>query len=408
MTIWILTLVLVLSLVGLGYRQGAIRVAFSLVGIFFGVLLAVPMGGPLTFVVKMFGVKNPVVLWLVPLAIAFCLISVIFKSIAMTVHHKVEVHFRYKAGDLRFSLWERLNRRVGLCLGIINGAAYSVIISFVIYVLGYWLVQLETSEGMNLPARLVVRAAKDLQSTGFVKSARSLDRMPETYYQGADVAGLVFQNTLLEARLARYPAFLMIAERPEFQTLPTDKEFTGMRAAKNSIQQLMRYEPAQAILKNPDMLREIWSAAGPDLKDLRTYLETGVSEKYAEEPILGRWNFDPRATVAAIRRANPTITSIQMARTRRTLQQQFARTQLVMGIGGKVVVKGWGDATTSAVADPNSASTLSGTGDWDGGNGFYKLNVTVGSNELRGTAAIQGERMTVTWDKLTVAFEREY
>ena len=33
MTIWILALGLLLSLAALGYRQGAIRVAFSLVGI---------------------------------------------------------------------------------------------------------------------------------------------------------------------------------------------------------------------------------------------------------------------------------------------------------------------------------------------------------------------------------------
>jgi len=413
MTIWILTLLLVLSLAGLGYRQGAIRVAFSLVGIFFGVLLAVPLGGPMTFLLKAFGAKNPVVLWLVPPFVAFCVISAIFKSIALAVHHKVEVHFRYKAGDLRFSLWERLNRRVGLCLGIVNGVAYSILVSFVIYVLGYWLVQLETTDGMNLPARLVTRAAKDLQSTGFVKSARALDRMPQSYYQAADVAGLVFQNSLLEARLARYPAFLMIAERPEFQSLGSDSTFSEMRARKDSFQQVLRYEPAQAIVKNPETLREIWAVAEPDLKDLRAYLESGVSEKYAEEPILGRWNFDARGTVAAMRRANPNMTSLQMARARRTVQTLYAKTQLVMGIGGKAVIKAWPDLSAPAApvtpgVEPAPTPMLSGTGDWDGGAGFYKVNLTVGGNEFKGTAAIQGELMTVTLDKLVVAFEREY
>jgi hypothetical protein len=36
MTFWLLALVLLASLAGIGYRQGAIRVAFSLVGILVG------------------------------------------------------------------------------------------------------------------------------------------------------------------------------------------------------------------------------------------------------------------------------------------------------------------------------------------------------------------------------------
>ena len=120
MTIWILALLLVLSLAALGYRQGAIRVGISLIGIFSGVLLAVPLGKPVVFLLKAFGMVNPMLLWLVPPVVAFILISAIFKGIALAVHHKVEMHYKYKAGDLKLSLWERLNHRVGLCLGVVN------------------------------------------------------------------------------------------------------------------------------------------------------------------------------------------------------------------------------------------------------------------------------------------------
>ena len=41
---WLLALVLLASLAGIGYRQGAIRVAFSFVGILMGALLAGPLG----------------------------------------------------------------------------------------------------------------------------------------------------------------------------------------------------------------------------------------------------------------------------------------------------------------------------------------------------------------------------
>jgi uncharacterized membrane protein required for colicin V production len=407
MTIWILAVLLVLSLAGLGYRQGAIRVAFSLIGIFMGVMLAVPLGKPMAILLKAFGVQHPVLLWMLPPFVAFCVISAIFKSIALAVHHKVEVYFKYKAGDLRLSLWERMNRRVGLCLGIVNGVAYMVLVSFVIYVIGYWTVQLESDQGMSKSARLFTRAAKDLQSTGFIKTARALDRMPASYYEAADVAGLIYQNSLIEARLARYPAFLMLGERSELQTLAGDQTFSEMRARKDSASQLLQYGPLQTIAKDSELLREIWRICAPDLKDLKKFLETAQSPKYSEEPILGRWNFDVRGTVAALRRANPNMTALEMTRSRRRLQEIYAKTKVVVGTEGRVVIKDWPDLAVVPGKDEPQA-VASGKGTWDGGGGFYKVNFTVGSTEMSGTAAIEGERMTVTLGKAAVAFEREY
>jgi len=44
MTIWLLAILLLASLAGMGYRQGAVRVAFSFVGILMGALLAPLLG----------------------------------------------------------------------------------------------------------------------------------------------------------------------------------------------------------------------------------------------------------------------------------------------------------------------------------------------------------------------------
>ena len=71
MTIWLLAILLVASVAALGYRQGAIRVAFSLVGILTGALLAVPLGNLLRPLVVMFGAKNPLVAYLLPPVIVF-------------------------------------------------------------------------------------------------------------------------------------------------------------------------------------------------------------------------------------------------------------------------------------------------------------------------------------------------
>ena len=219
---WLLALVLLASLAGIGYRQGAIRVAFSLVGILLGALLAGPLGKLVKPLLVALGLKTPPLAWLLAPLIVFVLISVIFKVAALMVHQKVDVHFKYHAGDLRLALWERLNRRLGLCLGLVNGALYIILISFVIYPFSYWTVQMATEDKDPRSVRILNRLGQDLQSTGFAKVARAIDPMPQVWYDSADLAGLIYNNPLSEARLARYPAFLGLAERPEFQDMAND------------------------------------------------------------------------------------------------------------------------------------------------------------------------------------------
>src|SRR5690349_3281790 len=99
MTFWLLALILLASLAGLGYRQGAVRVAFSLVGILIGAMLAAPLGHAIKPALSAVGLKNPVLLWSLPPLIVFIIISAAFKIGALPVHHKVDVYFKYHAGD---------------------------------------------------------------------------------------------------------------------------------------------------------------------------------------------------------------------------------------------------------------------------------------------------------------------
>ena len=101
MMFWLLALVLLASLAGVGYRQGAIRVAFSFVGILIGALLAGPLGKLVKPLLVVLGLKTPPLAWWLAPLIVFVVISIIFKVGALVVHKKVDVHFRYHAGDLR-------------------------------------------------------------------------------------------------------------------------------------------------------------------------------------------------------------------------------------------------------------------------------------------------------------------
>ena len=408
MTIWLLALLLVASLAGLGYRQGAIRVSFSLLGIFLGALLCVPLGKPMAILLKAFGVVHPVILWLLPPVIAFILISAIFKGIALAVHHKVEMHFKYLSGELRLKLWERMNRRLGLCLGIVNGVAYLVLISFVIYIISYWTVQMESSGESPRMVRLVTKMGHDLQGTGFNKTARALDRMPQSYYDAADIVGLLYQNSLLEARLSRYPAFLMLGERADFQELAKDQTFAEMRVRQDSAAQLYAYGPVQGIVGNPETLQTIWGIAEPNLKDLQGFLETGKSEKFADETILGRWKCSVRGMVAAYRRAKPNTPATEMLKVRNGFTYLFSKVNLVVGTDNQLVVKQYPNPK-AATPTPNAGPDLqNATGTWSGANGNYHLEFNLAGADLKPSAVIEADRMTVTVDKIAIVFDREF
>ena len=98
-----------------------------------------------------------------------------------------------------------------------------------------------------------------------------------------------------------------------------------------------------------------------------------------------------------------------MSRARRQLGEVYGKSQVVAGTESRVIIKNWPDIAAAAGAAPGTPPPmLEGKGEWEGGGNFYKVKVTVGSTELSGSAAIEGERMTVTLDKLILAFEREY
>jgi hypothetical protein len=91
MMFWLLALVLLASLAGIGYRQGAIRVAFSFLGILLGALLAGPLGKLVKPLLVALGAKNPALAWVLAPLVAFLLISIIFKIAAFMVHQKARI-----------------------------------------------------------------------------------------------------------------------------------------------------------------------------------------------------------------------------------------------------------------------------------------------------------------------------
>ena len=403
MTIWILALLLLACLAAVGYQQGAIRVGISLIGIIVAALLAGPLAKLVKPVVAAVGVVNPVLLWLLPPFVVFLIVLSLFKILGLFVHRKVDVHYKYKAGDLRLALWERLNSRLGLCLGLLNGLAYLVLISMVIYPLSYWTVQVASADGDRKIIKLFNRMGRDLQSTGMARVARAIDPMPDVFYQAADLAGLLYQNPLLEARLSRYPPFLLtLAELKEFKAIAQDKTFTEARLARAPIQEVLKQADARNILRSPDTINSIWEIVSPDLKDLVTFLKEGVSDKYKEQ-ILGRWYFDVNGVMAAFRQTRPNIPSSEMRRLKNRVATEYAKTMLIAAPDHQVVLKSLPQFKQER-GQPPTMELKTFQGEWKGKNGDYELSLGKGSHRK---AKLESGRLVVSGDGLDLVFTPE-
>jgi len=413
MTTWLLVLILLGSCAGLGYRQGAIRVAFSFLGILIGALLAVPLGRLLGRLLGLVGVKDPLMVWALGPVLVFILFSVIFKVAAAAVHHKVDVYYKYHAGDLRLALWERLNHRLGLCLGLLNGTAYLILLAFVIHVASYPTVQVASSDSDPTWMRLLNRMGKDLHATGFVKVARSIDSLPKKDFDMADLGGLIYRNPLLEARLSNYPGFLGLGEQPEFQELGNDKEFMQQWAGGEPIMTLLDNPKLHPIRQNPDLLKTIWTTTESNLDDVRTYLTTGRSPQFDSIKILGRWKFDPNAAVNAIRRAKPNISSREMQRVRGLLESSFSKTELIAKPDNQLTLRNApplkfslvsataATAATAAGFPPPSTQTVQGQ--WKDADSKYLLSLS--GQDLQ--TSVEGDRLSMKNEGLEWVFARE-
>jgi hypothetical protein len=309
MLIWVLAVLLFVIFGALGYAKGAIRMSVPLVGLVVGALLALPLGPYLRPLVPMVGLTNPLWSMFLPPVVVFFLIALIFIGLGFLVHSKVNLYYKYRADDFERLAWERLNQRLGVCLGLVAGAVYTLILGVVIYVFGY--LTLQVSAGDSEPGALgyLNKARRDLQSSGLETMVAALDPAPEKFYRASDILGLLYHNPLLHSRLAAYPPVLMLAERPEFQDVINDSEYQNMLQTQASLGQILNHPKTQVILGSQEIRDQLNQL---NLKDLLDYLKTGVSEIYQGEPILGRWELDPNTTMQQEKKRRATMTSADM------------------------------------------------------------------------------------------------
>jgi hypothetical protein len=356
MSVFLSAFLLIVLLALLGHRLGAIRGAIGVLGIIVGGALAVPLAPLVTPLMIKAGSTNPLWNWVLPPVLVFVGVQVLFGALALLVHHKVMMFYKYKATDEARHRWERMNARVGVSLGVVSGIGYTVILGTLVYALGYLTHQLQPAAGQPEPRawRLLNRLREDQSATGFDRLIAALDPTPKGFYEAADLLGLLYHNPPLQGRLGNYPALLELGERPEIKDLANDVKFTEFLLSKPGFFAVLEHPKVRQVIAEAEVIQAIQSLSPADLLQ---FVRTGTSALYDSEPILGRWLVAPQASLAAAYRETPSMTGADVAKLRQRLDS-FAGLNFIATPDHKAIARGAGANDTGTWQKSGSGYTL--------------------------------------------------
>ena len=395
--LWIIAL-LCLGIVGaIGYYQGPIRVAASLLGLVFGSLLAVPLSPLTKKLLPILGLQHPGWELFVPALIAFLIILLAFKILGHVLHRKMSIFYKYKKDDKAYYRWSRMYSRVGLCLGLLNGAVYFLLLMLPVYIAGYFTT--EVAQGAQDPSSVqnITKLREEMHSMKLDHVLAGYDPTPKQTYEAADIVGLVIHNPLLESRLAHYPPFLTLGERAEFKELGNDVQLQQMIQSQASIGDILKNAKVQALVTNTAITQEITQLVSSDLDDLSEYLKTGHSAKYDPQSILGLWKIDRDATFAQEKRKLQNPTPLNINKLRNSLMPVMAGLNITVTTDHNFIIK----------KDTGNGLQAIGTGTWKKEGDSYTINLP-GNQPDNAEVVIKGDdQLLMPRNGVTMVFSKE-
>ncbi len=156
------------------------------------------------------------------------------------------------------------------------------------------------------------------------------------------------------------------------------------------------------------------------------FLKTGVSQKYADQKLVGNWDFNLNATLTSFQESKPAATSQEMRRARQELSLTYGKTVILATLDNQLYLKNLGKITVTAgagagggarggrggpagMAPPamNVTTAIQPTmqGQWSGDGTDFQFKLPQGMNY---DATIDGDTLTLAGGPLPLTFDREY
>jgi hypothetical protein len=267
----------------------------------------------------------------------------------------------------------------------------------------------------------MAKAGDDLKEMKMDKVVAPFVPAPQKFYEVSDLLGLLYHNRGLKQRLYHYPVFAAMAERPIFQSLGADQ---GVQKLLDSapLSEILQNEKVQEVYTNADLFNEFMAM---DLKDLRTYLETGVSPKFSEEKILGRWAYDVDASLQLNKNSKSDMPASTWYRLKREVQERFKGAQFTAYYDKKAALKL--SAAMEGKSSPiqpfgvlpnkqtnyisvwwNTNASYSASGTWSGSapNYFVELSNKNGKHTSEAKLSGNNNKLSFEFEGKQVAFDR--
>lgn len=398
MLAWSIALLLIAGCATVGFYMGAVRVGITTIFLLLGLFFLKPLTALGAKVLPMLGVSHPGMQIVLGALLAFLLIQIIAKSIARGIQPSLEKYFKYDATDTQRLLFERLDQRVGPTLGIVNAFLYFVFVSIAGLGLGYASVQF--SRGPQRDGFIqngINGLARSLQSGGMGKVVGSYIPATPLYYGIVDVAAEWFHQPLVQSRLATYPAFITLSERPEFQSIGADVGLQEFLIKSPTIGEIYDNAKLNKFITEWPILERALVAVGYDLTDVTEYVRTGKSDKYDSEKILGRWDFNLPGTVAENKKLRR-MSGLEVNKMLGILNSRVTGAQMLATPDGKLII--------IRLPPGGTQTRLDGTWKSQGG-GKYTLNYPLGDDKMQDfTADVDGRKLSASLNNYPILFER--
>ena len=357
MWIYLLIGLLFLILALEGYFKGGINGVITLLGVILAINFSDSFGG-LAFGWFTEGKwpidVNPFWHRAMPILFGFISLVLIFAIAGFVVSMIVRKRLSDRWDEFQLDNFKIMNRKLGLCSGMVTALIYSVMMLSIIYSLGNFTVPFKQDSGDEGLLAKLNQARIQLDDTPFLGIAAAYDKTPELHYEVRNLLMKIWDDRgkKLQDLLTAYPGFYALAEESEIKSLigsegsDSSSEDSGDSYADDSYavsdegsgtgeslyemwksgdsltleQILSNSDVVNAINNRYEELKAIEAGSKEEKKlldfmnDIEQFFETGQSDLYGRDRIVGRWKFAKNASLRATKENYVDVSSVEEMR----------------------------------------------------------------------------------------------
>ena len=154
------------------------------------------------------------------------------------------------------------------------------------------------------------------------------------------------------------------------------------------------------LFTDPQKLEGLLKVVGPDLTDLKTYLATGLSPKYDEEKLLGRWDFNLAVSMMENKKVRR-MSALEANRMTSILVSGYQLQEMTMlaTVDHKIILKKGSAKTNNALHREGTWTRVEG--------GKFKINLPIADDKtIEAASSIEGRRLQLQIGNIIGVFDR--